>query len=477
MRLFTASLLSPESRKTQMTNATPPPAGWYPNPEDPAELRWWDGRRWSSRTAAPDTVAAAPATTKVSTLPGKVPISTWVCGALALVFALSALSAGVGSFLIFAGLIAGGTALYTLITKRRGWALLPTSRPVVGAIAAGSLVVLLIGSGVYSASHPKTVPAAASVSSPTTSSTPRPSPSLTPTDGAEPLDPTTVVASDSAPTVAIANASLTSGSALDLLATLPVKGKAPGTGYARTSDFGTAWLDVDHNGCDTRNDILARDLSAVVLKGSCTVLSGILPDKYTGDTIDFTRGDKTSALVQIDHMVALQNAWITGAQQLTQAQRISLANDPLNLIAVDAKSNEQKSSGDAATWLPANKGFRCEYVARQISVKATYGLWVTQAEHDAMTRVLGSCSGQAAETSTFTPPAPTPTPTPAQAPAPAPAAPAPAPAAPAPAPAAPAPAPVAPGGATALCNDGSYSYAAHHQGACSHHGGVAVFYN
>ncbi|WP_307839148.1 DUF3761 domain-containing protein [Streptomyces sp. MBT97] len=32
------------------------------------------------------------------------------------------------------------------------------------------------------------------------------------------------------------------------------------------------------------------------------------------------------------------------------------------------------------------------------------------------------------------------------------------------------------GGATALCNDGTYSYAAHHQGACSHHGGVAVFY-
>jgi cell division protein FtsN len=461
-----------------MSNASFPPAGWYSNPENSTELRWWDGSAWTSHTAALGTVTAAAATT-TSTLPRKIPISTWVGGALALVFALSAFSGGIGSFLIFAGLIAGGTALYTLITKRRGWALLPTSRPVVAAIAAGSLVVLLIGSGVYSASHPKTTLAGASVSSPTKSSTPKSTPTPTPTESEEPLDPTTVVASDSGPTVVIANASLTTGRALDLLATLPVKGKAPSTGYARTTDFGTAWLDVDHNGCDTRNDILARDLSGVVLQGSCRVLSGTLADKYTGDPIDFTRGDKTSALVQIDHMVALENAWITGAQQLTRAQRISLANDPLNLIAVDARSNEQKSSGDAATWLPASKEFRCEYVARQISVKATYGLWVTQAEHDAMARVLGNCSGQVAETSTFTPPAPTPTPTPTQAPAPAPApapaAPAPAPAAPAPA--APAPAPVTPGGgATALCNDGSYSYAAHHQGACSHHGGVAVFY-
>ncbi|MEV8214649.1 HNH endonuclease family protein [Leifsonia sp. NPDC077715] len=189
-------------------------------------------------------------------------------------------------------------------------------------------------------------------------------------------------------------------SALDLLSTLPVKGKAPATGYQRTEDFGTAWLDVDHNGCDTRNDILSRDLSDVARAGTCKVLSGTLADPYTGATIHFVRGEKTSPLVQIDHVVALKNAWITGAQQLTEEQRIHLANDPLNLLAVDGPANQQKSDGDAATWLPANKAFRCDYVARQVSVKAVYGLWVTPAEHDAIIRVLAGCPGQPAATST-----------------------------------------------------------------------------
>jgi hypothetical protein len=191
--------------------------------------------------------------------------------------------------------------------------------------------------------------------------------------------------------------------AADLLATLPVKGRAPSTGYDRTADFGAAWLDVDHNGCDTRNDILARDLAGVVCQGVCRVLTGTLDDPYTGSRIAFVRGDRTSALVQIDHVVALQNAWVTGAQQLSPAQRIRLANDPLNLLAVDGASNQQKSSGDAATWLPRNKAFRCSYVARQISVKAAYHLWVTRAEHDAMARILATCPTQPSEHSALPP--------------------------------------------------------------------------
>jgi hypothetical protein len=182
--------------------------------------------------------------------------------------------------------------------------------------------------------------------------------------------------------------------ALSVLETLPVKGRAPATGYSRTGEFGSAWLDVDHNGCDTRNDILARDLTSTVRDDRCRVLSGILDDAYTGRSIRFTRGEATSAEVQIDHMVPLLNAWETGAQQLTQAQRIGLANDPRNLIAVDGPANQQKGAGDAATWLPANKTFRCEYVARQIAVKAAYRLWVTRAEHDAMARVLSGCPGR-----------------------------------------------------------------------------------
>lgn len=199
------------------------------------------------------------------------------------------------------------------------------------------------------------------------------------------------------------------GTARTVLDTLPVKGRAPATGYARTQKFGAAWLDVDRNGCDTRDDILARDLTQVVRAGSCRVLRGTLDDHYTGRAIAFVRGAKTSALVQIDHIVPLLDAWETGAQKLTQQQRIQLANDPLNLLAVDGRSNQQKSAGDAATWLPANKSFRCEYVARQISVKSAYGLWVTRAERDAMARVLSSCPDQRVEPSAFKSAAPAPT--------------------------------------------------------------------
>lgn len=178
----------------------------------------------------------------------------------------------------------------------------------------------------------------------------------------------------------------------ELLESLPVKGKAPKTGYQRTEKFGSAWRDVDSNGCDTRNDILTRDLDVTEMKGDgCTILSGVLHDDYSGETIDFTRGQATSAKVQIDHKVALMNAWLTGAQQLTQEERVALANDPANLTAVKGKVNAQKSAGDAATWLPPNKSYRCEYVSDQVRVKSKYHLWVTKAEKEAITRELGRC--------------------------------------------------------------------------------------
>lgn len=195
--------------------------------------------------------------------------------------------------------------------------------------------------------------------------------------------------------------------ALDVLETLAVKGRAPKTGYGRTL-FGQAWADVDRNGCDTRNDILDRDLSEKTFKpgsGDCTVLTGVLADPYTATTISFVRGAATSSAVQIDHVVALSDAWQKGAQQLTVEQRTSFANDPLNLLAADGPANQQKSDSDAASWLPANKAFRCDYVARQISVKASYNLWVTQAEHDAMARVLGDCTAIEVPTNQTRPPA------------------------------------------------------------------------
>jgi hypothetical protein len=182
--------------------------------------------------------------------------------------------------------------------------------------------------------------------------------------------------------------------AIDAVGNLVVKGRAPKTGYSR-SQFGQAWADVDHNGCDTRNDILKRDLTDVVFKsGTCVVLSGTLKDPYSGEVINFVRGVSTSSLVQIDHVVALSDAWQKGAFMLTLAERTALANDPLNLLAVKGSLNSQKGDGDAATWLPPLKSYRCEYVSRQIAVKKKYKLWVTSAERDAFVRVLSKCPGQ-----------------------------------------------------------------------------------
>lgn len=201
------------------------------------------------------------------------------------------------------------------------------------------------------------------------------------------------------PAVAADSATAATVQAGDLLETLPVKGRAPKTGYER-SLFGPTWADVDQNGCDTRNDILNRDLTDITYVNSvpCTVKTGVLADPYTGTVINFVRGTTTSSAVQIDHVVALSDAWQKGAQQLTTEQRTAFANDPLNLQATDGSTNQQKGDGDAATWLPPAKAFRCEYVARQVSVKARYSLWVTQAEHDAIAGILAGCPGQPAPT-------------------------------------------------------------------------------
>ena len=190
-------------------------------------------------------------------------------------------------------------------------------------------------------------------------------------------------------------------SAQAALGTLRVKGRAPRTGYDRTQ-FGPAWQDVDRNGCDTRNDILARDLTEVRFTPGtedCQVRSGTLADPYSGAAIGFTRGPETSADVQIDHVVALSEAWQKGAQGWSPEVREAFANDPANLLAVDGPLNEAKGASDAATWLPPHKPFRCRYVIRQVRVKAAYGLWVTAAERDAIARELGRCDVAAAGSS------------------------------------------------------------------------------
>lgn len=176
------------------------------------------------------------------------------------------------------------------------------------------------------------------------------------------------------------------------LAALTVAETTPPVDYDR-DEFGQRWADEDHNGCDTRNDILARDLTAVTYKPGthdCVVLSGVLDEPYGGGTIHFERGP-ASADVQIDHVVALANAWASGAWQWDDGTRQAFANDPANLLAVDGDLNQQKSAQDASTWQPPNRGYRCAYALQQVRVKSGYGLSVTPAEARALGNALDTC--------------------------------------------------------------------------------------
>jgi hypothetical protein len=181
------------------------------------------------------------------------------------------------------------------------------------------------------------------------------------------------------------------GAAVTVLDGLAVKGRAPKTGYDR-DEFGPSWSDVDRNGCDTRNDMLNRDLTDKQWRPNthdCVVVMGTLVDPYTGRTLQFAKAHAIA--VQIDHVVALSDAWQKGAQQLSPGERLAFANDPVNLLAVDGPTNGSKGDSDAASWLPPNRSFRCTYAARQIAVKARYRLWVTRAERDALLRILARC--------------------------------------------------------------------------------------
>jgi len=263
-------------------------------------------------------------------------------------------------------------------------------------VATGAALLFVVPVAILASRETASAPAAAPSSAhPTTSRAPQPT-----TSAPRPTPPP-------APTSRAPARRSQAGTdtAAGLLATLAVKGRAPKTGYDRAR-FGSAWTDdndtsLGHNGCDTRNDILARDLTDVTVKldtHGCVALRGTLHDPYTSRTIGFIRGQRTSSEVQIDHVVALSDAWQKGAQQLPPQDRIDFANDPLELLAVDGPTNKAKGDGDAATWLPPNKAYRCEYVAHQVAVKARYHLWVTLAERDAIARVLAGCPGQLAPT-------------------------------------------------------------------------------
>ena len=355
-------------------------AGWYLQAD--GQQRYWDGELWTEHIAS----GVAPMTTSaVARVRTKVSRVSWVA-VLALLLAAS-----------------------VLVVMAAAGAISPT---VVTTDATGTV------SDARAAPSPAAPPSADAAQSP----------SPTSSQVAVPVVPVAAAPSTTTPPTATEATSAAAGTALAAVATLTVKGRAPKTGYTR-DQFGQAWYDTDHNGCDTRNDILRRDLTSRQMRNACKVLAGTLtPDLYTGTTIRFVYGGASE--VDIDHVVALSDAWQKGAASWSAGRRLALANDPLNLLAVDASANRAKGDGDATTWLPANKSFRCAYVARQVAVKGKYGVWVTPAERDAMTRALAACPtmplpgpGSAPTTaslpraaSTYTPPAvvqPGPAPAPA----------------------------------------------------------------
>lgn len=190
-------------------------------------------------------------------------------------------------------------------------------------------------------------------------------------------------------------AKLNGPKALTTLNSLKVKNNVSGSSYNRSKNFGSGWKDFNKNSCDERQDTLKRDMSKIKYKDKkkCVVSSGTLHDAYTGKKINWKRGANT---VDIDHVVSLKNAWISGAQNLSTAQRQKLANDPLNLMASHASANRSKGDKSADKWLPSKKAFKCQYVANQISVKKKYVLSVTTAEKKAMKKVLNTCKNQKA---------------------------------------------------------------------------------
>ena len=180
--------------------------------------------------------------------------------------------------------------------------------------------------------------------------------------------------------------------ATEILEKLEVKGRAPKTGYSR-EQFYDDWPLVD--GCSLRQKIIKREFGDSAKLNGCDVVAGEFEEPYTGEYRKFTEKSEI-ATIQIDHVVALSDAWQKGAQYKDYETRNKIATDPLNLLAVDGPANEEKSDGDAATWLPPNKKFRCQYVARQVSVKYKYGLWVTEAEKQAISKILGNCPNEPA---------------------------------------------------------------------------------
>jgi len=166
----------------------------------------------------------------------------------------------------------------------------------------------------------------------------------------------------------------------------------------RRDAFGTSWADVDGNGCNQRDDVLMRDAVPGTVRvdrqGRCDhdVLAGTWRDPYTGATIvlDDLKDPAQAQAVQIDHVVPLAEAWISGAAQWSPRRRLRFANDLDGLLAVDGPTNAGKGADDPASWRP-RKAFQCAYAARWIRIKARWDLGVDASERAALREQLATC--------------------------------------------------------------------------------------
>ena len=375
------------------------PAGWYPQPE--GQRRYWDGELWTDHFAP----ATAPVTTPVPAMAlPRASLIAWgaALAVLLLLTVSAAVSSGVGGVLMILGLAALVVGVVASVRGRLPTLRLASRRAGLLMAAAGMAVAMVGGAISPTAAKTGTAGAVTTVSQEApsaqpsladTTQTPTPTVEQDPPATAQSPTPSTVVVPvpvrpKTVPIITPPKAPA-AGTALAAVAGLTVKGRAPKTGYTR-DQFGQSWFDTDRNGCDTRNDMLRRDLGSRQMKNACKVLAGTLaPDPYTGTSIRFVYGGASE--VDIDHVVALSDAWQKGAGTWPAGKRLAFANDPLNLLAVDASANRSKGDGDTATWLPPNKSYRCTYVARQVAVKGKYSVWVTAAERDAMTRVMATC--------------------------------------------------------------------------------------
>ncbi|PRX98594.1 HNH endonuclease family protein [Allonocardiopsis opalescens] len=155
-------------------------------------------------------------------------------------------------------------------------------------------------------------------------------------------------------------------------------------------EFGSGWLDPDGNGCDGRNDTLARDLAdTVVGDDGCRIESGVLDDPYTGERIEFDRSRPQE--VQIDHIYPLAYAWRMGAHEWTDEQRRAFANDPDNLAAVAGPANQSKGDSGPGEWRPDNEGHHCRYAIDYVEVAAEYDLPVSPSDRAALGGMLDTC--------------------------------------------------------------------------------------